>query len=129
MPLLLTCVLEQCPASRDLPQFDNRVFATGQDVLRVLGEDGRANLGSIVGLLEGGHAAVGDAVPEFDAAVFAAGDVAVGGRVVADTADGVRVLVHWVTGHEALEGVDVIQAEGGMLRSYQQEVTGRMEGD
>lgn len=121
--ILLTRVLDQRPACRDLPQFNHRVFATGQDVLGVLGEDGGADLGTIVGLFKGGHAAVGDAVPQLDAAIFAAGDVAVGGGVVADAADGVRVLVQRIAGHETLEGVDVVEAEGGVLRSHQQEVT------
>lgn len=61
-----------------------------------------------MGLLEGGHTAVGDAVPQLDAAVLAAADIAVGGGVVADAADGVRVLVQRVAGHKALEGVDII---------------------
>lgn len=117
--LLLTCVLDQRPAGWDLPQFDHWVFATGEDVFGVLGEDGGADFGSIVGLLECGDAAVGDAVPQFDAAVFAACDVAVGGRVVADAADRVCVLVQWVAGHEALEGVDVVETEGGVLSSHQ----------
>lgn len=117
--ILLTCVLDQCPACRDLPQFDHGVFATGQDVLGVLREDGGADLGSIVGLLECGDAAVWDAIPQFDAAVLAAGDVAVGGGVVADAADGVCVLVQRVAGHEALEGVDIVEAEGGVLCSHQ----------
>lgn len=72
-----------------------------------------------MGLLECGDAAVGDAVPQFDAAVFAACDVAVGGGVVADAADRVCVLVQRVAGHEALEGVDVIETEGGVLGSHQ----------
>lgn len=61
-------------------------------------------------LLKGGDAAVGDPIPEFDAAVLAACHVHVGAGVVVDGADGVRVLVLGVAGHEALEGVDVIQA-------------------
>lgn len=73
--------------------------------------------------LEGGHAAVRDAVPQFDAAVLAAGDVAVSGGVVADAADGVCVLVQWVAGHKALESVDVVEAQGGVLRPHEQEVT------
>lgn len=117
--VLLTCVLDQCPACRDLPKFDHGVFATGQDVLGVLGEDGGADLSSVVGLLECDHTAVGDAIPQFDAAVFAACDVAVGGGVVAGAADGVCVLVQRVAGHEALEGVDVVEAEGGVLCSHQ----------
>lgn len=72
-----------------------------------------------MGLLKGGDAAVGDAVPQLNAAVFAAGHVAVGGGVVVDTADGVGVLVEWVAGHEALEGVYVVEAEGRMLGSHQ----------
>lgn len=127
--MLLTCVLDQCPTCRDLPQFDHRVFATGQDVFGVLREDGRADFGSVVGLLESGHASVGDAVPELDAAVFAAGDVAVGGGVVADAADGVCVLVQRVAGHKALEGINVVEAEGGVLCPHQKEVTRRVEGD
>lgn len=121
--ILLTCVLHQCPASRDLPQFHHRVFPTGQDVLGVLGEDGRADFGSIVGLLKGGHTAIGDTIPEFDAAILTAGDVAVGGGVIADATDGVCVLVQRVAGHKALKGVDIVETQGGMLRSHQQEVT------
>jgi len=60
-------------------------------------------------LVEGCHTTVGDAIPQFDAAVLAAGDVAIGSGVVADTADGVCVLVQRVARHEALEGVDVIE--------------------
>lgn len=80
-------------------------------------------------LLKGGHAAVGDAVPQLDAAVLAAGDVAVGARVIADAADGVGVLVQRVAGHEALEGVDVVQPQRRVLRSHQQKVPRRVEGD
>lgn len=46
-----------------------------------------------MGLIKGGDAAVGDAVPELNAAVFAAGHIAVGSGVVVDIADGVGVLV------------------------------------
>lgn len=127
--ILLTCVLHQRPARRDLPQFDDGVFAAGQDVLGVLGEDGRADLRSIMGLLECGDTAVWDAIPELDAAVLAAGDVAVGAGVVAYATDGVRVLVERVAGYEALEGVDIIEAEGGVLCSHQEEVSWRMERD
>lgn len=119
---IFTCVFDQRPACRDFPQFDHGVFATGQDILGVLGEDGGADLSSVVGFLEGGHAAVGDAIPQFDAAVLAAGDIAVGAGVVADAADGIGVLVQWVAGHEALEGVDIVETQGGVLRSNQQEV-------
>lgn len=80
-------------------------------------------------LLEGGHAAVGNAVPQFDAAVLAAGDIAVGAGVVADPADGVRVLVQWVAGHKALEGVDVVKPQRRVLRSHQQKVPRRVKGD
>lgn len=125
----LTGVLDQRAASGYLPQFDHRVFAAGQDVLGVLGEDGGADLGSVVGLVEGGDAAVGDAVPQLDAAVLAAGHVAVGRGVVAHAADGVRVLVQRVARHEALEGVDVIEAQRGVLRANEQEVSRRVEGD
>lgn len=72
-----------------------------------------------MGLLKRGDAAVGDPVPEFNAAVFAAGDIAVGGGVVVDAADGVSVLVQRVARHKALEGIYVIEAEGRMLRSHQ----------
>lgn len=72
-----------------------------------------------MGLLKCGDAAVGDPVPEFDAAIFAAGDIAVGGGVVAHAADGVGVLVQRVARHKALEGVYVIEAEGRMLCSHQ----------
>lgn len=116
--ILLTCVLDQRSACRDLPQFDHGVFATGQNILGVLGEDGGADLSSIMGLLKSRHAAVGDAIPQLDAAVLAAGDVAVGGGVVADATDGVCVLVQWIARHKALEGVDIIKAEGGVLRSH-----------
>lgn len=127
--MTLTGVLDQRAAGGDLPQFDHRVFAAGQDVLGVLGEDGGADLSSVVGLVEGGDAAIGDAVPQFDAAVFAAGDVAVGRGVVADTADGVGVLVQRVTGHEALKGVHIVQTQRGVLCAHEQEVSGRVEGD
>lgn len=76
-----------------------------------------------MGLLESGDAAVGDAIPKLDAAVLAAGDVGVGAGVVADATDGVCVLVQRVAGDKALEGVDVVKAECGVLRSNQQEVT------
>lgn len=76
-----------------------------------------------MGLFEGSHATIGDTVPQLDAAILAAGDVAVGGGVVADTTDRVSVLVQGVAGHKALEGIDVVEAEGGVLRSHQQEVT------
>lgn len=89
----LTCVFDQRAASRDLPQLRHRIFSAGQDVFGVLGEHGRADLGTIVGLLECGDAAIGHAVPQLDAAVLTAGDVAVGAGVVADARDGVRVLV------------------------------------
>lgn len=125
----LTSVLDQRATSGYLPQFDHRVFATGQDVLGVLGEDGGADLGSIVGLVEGGDTPVGDAVPQLDAAVLAAGHVAVGRGVVAHAADGVGVLVQRVARHKALESVDVVQAQGGVLRAHQQEVSRRVEGD
>lgn len=117
--ILSTCVLDERPSCRDLPQLDHRVFATRQDVLGVLGENGRTDLGAIVGLLKGGDAAVGDTVPELDAAVFAAGHVAVGGGVVADAADGVGVLVQRVARHEALEGVYIVEAQGWVLRPHQ----------
>lgn len=60
-------------------------------------------------LLKCRHASVGDAIPQFDAPILAAGDIAVGGGVVADAADGVRVLIKWVAGHKALESVGVIE--------------------
>lgn len=82
-----------------------------------------------MGLLEGGHTAVRDTIPQFDVAIFAAGDVAVGRGIVADTTNGICVLVQWVAGHKALEGVDIVEAEGRVLRSYQQEVTRWVEGD
>lgn len=52
-----------------------------------------------MGFVEGDHTAIGDSIPQLDAAVLAAGDVAVGRGVVADAAYGVRVLVQWVAGH------------------------------
>lgn len=124
-----TGVLDQRAAGGDLPQLDHRVLAAGQDVLGVLGEDGGADLGTVVRLVEGGDAAVGHAVPQLDAAVLAARHVAVGRGVVAHAADGVRVLVQRVARHEALEGVDVVEAQGGVLRAHQQEVSRRVEGD
>lgn len=80
-------------------------------------------------LLEGGDAAVGDAIPEFDAAVLGARHVHVGAGVVVDGADGVRVLVLGVARHEALEGVDVVQTEGWVLGAHQDEIPGRVEGN
>lgn len=68
--------------------------------------------------LKGRHAAVRDTVPQLDAAVLAAGDIAISCGVVADPADGVCVLVQWVARHEALESVDVIEAQGGVLRPH-----------
>lgn len=125
----ITCVFDERAACRDLPQLHHRVFATGQDVLGVLGEDCRADLGAIVGLLKGGDATVGNAIPQLDAAVLAAGDVAVGSGVVADATDGVCVLVQGVARHEALEGINIVEAEGRVLCSHQQEVTRRVEGN
>lgn len=125
----LTRVLDKRAPGGDLPQLGHRVLPAGQDVLGVLGEDGRADLGAVVGLVESGDAAVGHAVPYLDAAVLAGGDVAVGARVVGHTADGVRVLVQRVARDEALEGVDVVEAQRGVLRAHQQEVTRGVEGD
>lgn len=82
-----------------------------------------------MGFVKGGDAAVGDPVPELNAAIFAAGDVAVGGGVVVHAADGVGVLVQRVARHKALEGVYIIEAEGWMLRPHQQIVPGRVERD
>lgn len=126
---LITCVLHQGPACRNLPQFHHRVFPAGQNVLGVLGEDSRADFCSVVGLLKGRHTAVGDAVPQFDAPVLAAGDVAVSRRVVADAADGVCVLIQRVAGHKALEGVGVVETQGGVLCSHQQKIPRGVEGD
>lgn len=63
-----------------------------------------------MGFLKGGHAPVRHSVPQFDAAIFATGDVAVGAGIVTDSADGVCVLIQRVAGHETLESVDIIKA-------------------
>lgn len=76
-----------------------------------------------MGLLKGDHATIGDTVPQLNAAILATGDIAVGCGVVADTTNGVCVLVQGVARYKALEGIDVVETEGGMLRSHQQEVT------
>lgn len=80
-------------------------------------------------LLKGGDAAVGDPIPEFDAAILAACHVHVGAGVVVDGADGIGVLVLGVAGHEALEGVDVIQTKGWVLGPHQDEISRRVEGN
>lgn len=79
--------------------------------------------------LKGCDAAIGDAVPQLDAAVLAASDVHVGTRVIVDRADGVGVLVLGIAGDETLEGVDVIEAKRGMLGPDQDEVSRRVERD
>lgn len=126
---ILTCVFDKSPPSWDFPQFGNRVFPAGQDVFGVFGEDCRAHLSSVMGLLKGGDAAVRDAVPKLDAAVFAAGDITVGSGVVADATDGVRVLVQWVPRHKTLECVHIVEPQGGVLSAYQQEISRRVEGN
>lgn len=59
-------------------------------------------------LLKGCDAAVGDAIPQLDAAVLAASDVHVGTRIIVNGADGIGVLVLGIAGDKTLEGVDVI---------------------
>lgn len=80
-------------------------------------------------LLKGCDAAVGDAIPQLDAAVLAASDVHVGTRIIVNGADGIGVLVLGIAGDKTLEGVDVIQAKRGMLSSHQDEVSRRVERD
>lgn len=79
--------------------------------------------------LKGCDAAIGDAIPQLDAAVLAASDIHVGTRIIVDRADGVGVLVLGIAGDETLEGVDVIKAKRGMLGSDEDEVSRRMERD
>lgn len=76
-----------------------------------------------MGLLKCGDTAVRDTVPQFDAAILAACDIAVGSGIVAYTTDGVCVLVQWVARHKALEGVNIVEAESGVLGSHKQEVS------
>lgn len=80
-----------------------------------------------MGFLKGGYTAIRNTIPQLDAAVLATGDVAVGCGVIVDAAYGVCVLIQRVAGHKALESVDIIETESGMLRANQQEVTRRME--
>ena len=56
-------------------------LAGGEDVLPVPGESHGADWSSVVGLEEGGHAPVGDAVPDLDAAVSGAADEVFAGVV------------------------------------------------
>ena len=56
-------------------------LAGGEDVLPVPGESHGADWGPVVGLEEGGHAPVGDAVPDLDAAVGGAADEVFAGVV------------------------------------------------
>lgn len=89
----LTCVLDQSPACGNFPELGNRILSSGQNILGVFGEDGRADLSPIVGFIKGSHTPVRHSIPQFDAAIFATGDVAVGTGIVADSADGVCVLI------------------------------------
>lgn len=124
-----TCVFNQRPTSGYLPEFSYRVFPTGQDILGIFGKNSGADFSSIVCLLEGGDAAVGHPIPEFDAAILAACHVHVGAGVVVDRADGICVLILGVAGHEALEGVDVVEPKGWVLGAHQDEIPRRVEGN
>lgn len=79
--------------------------------------------------LKGCDAAIGDAIPQLDAAVLAASDVHVGTRIIVNGTDSVGMLVLGIARDKALEGVDVIEAKRGMLSSNEDEVSRRMERD
>lgn len=125
----LTRVFDQSAASGDLPELSHRVLPTGQNILGVFGEDCWADLSPIMRLLESGHTSVRDAVPQLDAAIFAACDIGVGSWVVTHTADSVSVLIQGVAWHKALECIDIIKSECWMLRAHQQEIPWWVEGD
>lgn len=80
-------------------------------------------------LLKGCDAAIRDAIPQLDAAVLAASDVHVGTRIIVNRADSIGVLVLGIAGDKTLEGVDVIKAKRGMLRSNEDEVSRRVKRD
>lgn len=79
--------------------------------------------------LKGCDAAIGNAIPQLDAAVLAASDVHVGTRIVVNGTDGIGVLVLGIARNETLEGVDIIEAECRMLSPNQDKVPRRVERD
>lgn len=125
----LTRVFDQCATRGDLPEFSHRVLATGENILGIFGENCRADLSPVMCLLECGHTPVRDAVPQLDAAVFAACDIGVGSWVVAHTADGISVLIQGVAWHKTLECIDIIKSQCWMLRAHQQVIPWGVEGD
>lgn len=80
-------------------------------------------------LLKSRDAPVRDSIPQLDAAVLAASHIHIGTRIVVNRTYGVGVLVLRIAGHKALEGVDIIQAEGGVLSADEDEVSRRVERD
>ena len=63
-------VVHQGPDSRHFPQLDQGVLPTGQDVLSVLAEGYRIDLGAFVCGRNGLNASIARSIPQFYCAVF-----------------------------------------------------------
>ncbi len=59
-------VCDETPGGRELPQLDEGVASSREDVLAVSGELDRVDVGAVVGVGKSGHALAGDTVPHLN---------------------------------------------------------------